>query len=274
MSLFMIDQEKCKRDGMCMKDCPAQVIVMADKKSFPTPIEDAEEFCINCGHCVAVCPHSALTLSTMPLDACPSLQKELLPVPAAIGQLLKARRSIRQYKKAPVPHDLLEDLIDTSRYAPTGSNKQQVHWTVFEDPAELKRLAAMVIDFTRQNLPGIADEAMVRRMSRLITAWDGGKDRILRGAPNLILVHSPADLPFAGADCVIALTYLELYAYAKGLGTCWGGYFTAAANFYAPLTEALRLPAGHQCYGAVMLGYPKYGYERIPQRNAPLVAWR
>lgn len=274
MSLFMIDQEKCKRDGLCVKDCPIQVITMADKDAFPSPIEDAEEFCIKCGHCVAICPHGALTLSTMPLDACPPLQKDLLPGPEAMRQLLRARRSIRQYKKAPVPHDLLADLIDTARYAPTASNKQQVYWTVFEDPAEIKRFAAMVIDFTRQNLTGIQDEAMVRRMSRIITAWDNGEDRILRGAPNLIMVHSPGDLPFAEANCVIALTYLELYAYAKGLGTCWGGYFTTAANFYTPLTEALRLPAGHQCYGAIMLGYPKYGYELIPQRNSPLLTWR
>jgi nitroreductase/NAD-dependent dihydropyrimidine dehydrogenase PreA subunit len=274
MGLFMIDQEKCKCDGLCVKDCPAQVIAMADKGAFPSPIEDAEEFCINCGHCVAVCPHGALTLASMPMDECPSLQKDLLPGPEAMRQLLRARRSIREYKKTPIPHDVLEDLVDTARYAPTGANKQQVHWAVFEDQAEVKRFAALVIDFTRQNLPGTVDEDMVRRMNRIITAWDNGKDRILRGAPNLILVHSPADLPFAEADCVIALTYLELYAYAKGLGTCWGGYFTAAANFYAPLTEALKLPAGHQCYGAVMLGYPKYGHERIPQRNTPLVAWR
>ena len=71
MSLFMIDQRKCKRDGLCVKDCPVQVIAMEDKDAFPSPIEDAEEFCVKCGHCVAICPHGALTLSTMPLDACP-----------------------------------------------------------------------------------------------------------------------------------------------------------------------------------------------------------
>jgi len=202
------------------------------------------------------------------------VQKDLLPGPEVMRQLLRSRRSIRQYKKAPVPHDLLADLIDTARYAPTGSNRQQVYWTVFENPAEMKRFAAMVIDFMRQNLPGIADEAMARSISRIITAWDNGKDRILRGAPNLIIVHSPGNLPLADADCVVALTYLELYAYAKGLGTCWCGYFAMAANFYTPLIEALRLPAGHQCYGAIMLGYPKHGYKSIPQRNSPLLTWR
>ena len=274
MPLFSIDQEKCKRDGICVQDCPVQIIVQPDKDAFPAPAEDAAEFCINCGHCVAVCPHGALTLSTMPIDTCPPLQKDILPGSAAIRQLLKARRSIRQYKKTPVPHSILAELIDTARYAPTGSNKQQVHWTVFENPDDVNRLAALVVDFIGVTLPFINDEDTAKRVRRIIAGWDNGKDRVMRGAPNLILVHSPADLPFVETNCVIALTYLELYAYAQGLGTCWAGYFTAASNMHAPLIEALGLPAGHRCYGAVMLGYPKYEYKMIPQRNAPLTTWR
>lgn len=274
MSLFSINQEKCKRDGICAKDCPAQVIVWKNKDDFPTPAKDAEEFCINCGHCVAVCPYGALTLSTMPVDTCPPVQKDTLPDPATIRHFLMSRRSIRQYKKAPVPHDLLIAIIDAARHAPTGSNKQQVHWMIFENPVDVNRFAALVIDFIGLTLPFINDDALAKRMKRIISSWDNGEDRIMRGAPNLILVHSQADLSFAEADCVIALTYLELYAYAHGLGTCWAGYFTTASNMHAPLIEALGLPAGHRCYGAVMIGYPKYKYKRIPQRNAALTIWR
>ena len=126
MSLFSIDQKKCKRDGICAAECPAQIIVQADKKSFPSLLPHGEEFCINCGHCVAVCPHDAITLSTMPLAACPPIEKNILPNADALKQLLLARRSIRQYKKTPVSNKLLTELIDTARYAPTGSNKQQV----------------------------------------------------------------------------------------------------------------------------------------------------
>jgi nitroreductase/NAD-dependent dihydropyrimidine dehydrogenase PreA subunit len=274
MSLFSIDPEKCKRDGICAAECPAQVIVQADKKAFPAPIENAEEFCINCGHCVAVCPHGALTLSTMPMDDCLPVSKDLLPDAEAVRHFLQARRSIRQYKKKPVPRKILEDLLATARYAPTGSNKQQVHWTVFEDPVQVNHLASLVIDFISLTLPGITDEMSARRMRRITSAWKNGKDRITRGAPHLVVVSSPSELPFAEADCVTALTYLELYAFARGLGTCWAGYFTAAANMHDPLIKALALPAGHSCYGAVMLGYPQYRYVRIPKRNEPLTTWR
>ena len=274
MSIITIDQKKCKRDGMCAKECPAQIIILTEKDAFPTLMENSEESCINCGHCVTVCPHGALTLSTMPIAECPSIQHDLLPEADQIRQLLMARRSIRFYKNRVVAHDLLEGLIDTARYAPTGSNKQQVQWTVFENPSEVNRLASMVIDWSKFMIPLMPDETMVKKMERRIAAWDKGIDSILRGAPHLIAVHSQADLPFAEADCVIALSYLELYAYAIGLGTCWAGYLTAAANFHEPLAQALGLPQGHKCFGAVMLGYPQYKYTRIPMRNAAIVTWR
>lgn len=274
MSLFIIDQKKCKRDGICVAECPAQIIVQADKKSPPTLLEHGEEFCINCGHCVAVCPHDAITLTTMPLASCLPIEKDLLPDPEAARQFLLTRRSIRQYKKTSVPHQLLAELIDVARYAPTGSNKQQVHWTVFQNPEEVHKLAQMVVDFMKMMLPLTTDEAAVKRFRRIVTAWDNGRDRITRGAPHLIVIHSPADLSFPAADCAIALSYLELYAYARGLGTCWAGYFTAAAGLYEPLIKALNLPAGHQCFGAVMLGYPQNRFHRIPKRNEPLIAWR
>ena len=79
MNLITIDQDKCKRDGMCVKECPAQIIVLKEKGDFPSLITDGEEFCINCGHCMAVCPHGALTLKTMSPAACQLIQKDLLP---------------------------------------------------------------------------------------------------------------------------------------------------------------------------------------------------
>ncbi len=274
MSLFSIDQKKCKRDGICAAECPSKIIVQTDRKSFPSLIENGGEFCINCGHCVAVCPYGALALNTMPLSDCPPIHKKILPDADALKQLLVARRSIRQYKGKTVSRKLLAELIDVARYAPTGSNAQQVQWTVFQNPEDVRKLAGMVVDFTKIILPVLTDVERARRMQRIVDAWDDGKDRVLRGAPHLMVAHCPADLNFPAADCAIALTYMELYAYAKGLGTCWAGYFTAAAGMHEPLIKALKMPTGHKCFGAVMLGYPKYSYHRVPMRNKPLVAWR
>jgi len=274
MSFFSVDQKKCKRDGICAAVCPAQIIIQADKKSFPFLPENSGEFCTNCGHCVAVCPHGAITLAAMPVTGCLPVEKDLLPEAGAVKQLLLSRRSIRRYKERPVPRKLLAELIDVVRYAPSASNSQQVHWTVFSGPDDIRKLALMVIDFIKIIIPLTTDEASVRRYRRIVNTWDSGRDRVLRGAPHLFVAHSPSDLSFSTTDCAIALTYLEIYARARGLGTCWAGYFTAAAGLHEPLIKALALPAGHRCFGAVMLGYPQYGYQRIPMRNEPQVTWR
>ena len=72
----------------------------------------------------------------------------------------------------------------------------------------------------------------------------------------------------------LALCLLDLYATTIGLGVCWGGYLYGAANADAAVFEALGLPAGHRAFGAVMLGYPKFKYQRIPVRNEPRVTWK
>ena len=75
-------------------------------------------------------------------------------------------------------------------------------------------------------------------------------------------------------DSTIALTFLDLAAPTVGLGACWAGFFMMAAAQSPRLQEALALPEGHACCGALMIGYPKYGYHRLPTRKEPAVSWR
>ena len=69
------------------------------------------------------------------------------------------------------------------------------------------------------------------------------------------------------------MTTLELAASATGIGGCWAGFFMRAANFHAPLQQFLDLPEKHRVYGALMLGYPRFSYKRIPVREEAKVRW-
>ena len=274
MSLFTVDPKKCKRDGLCVAECPGLLIEIIGEEGFPTPIGEAETLCINCGHCVSVCPHGAISLRNLDPKDCLTVRKELDLSPDQAEQFLRSRRSIRSYKKKQVPRDLLTRVIEIARYGPTGSNLQPVHWLVIEDTKEVKRLTGLVADWQRKQIQEGTDELLNARLERLVRAWDQGIDRICRNAPHLIVAHGLSDLPATQSSCIIALTYLELAAKSFGLGTCWAGYFNTAANSYPPLLEALALPPGHLPYGAMMIGYPKYNYPRIPPRNKPRITWR
>ncbi len=36
----------------------------------------------------------------------------------------------------------------------------------------------------------------------------------------------------------------------------------------------IGIPHDHKVYGAMIAGYPKYAYKKIPKRNLPAVVWR
>jgi len=96
MSILQIDPGKCRRDGICVAACPLRIIEMPDQEALPVPTADAAELCIDCGHCVAVCPHDALTHRSMAPEQCPPILKERILDPEKIGRFMRIRRSIRR----------------------------------------------------------------------------------------------------------------------------------------------------------------------------------
>lgn len=273
MSLFTIDEKWCRKDGFCVAECPAMIIEMKSEDSFPTPVTGAENRCINCGHCVAVCPHSALTLEKMPLASCPSLKEDLFIAPNQVEQFLRSRRSIRSYREKPVERDKIQGVIDLARYGPTGSNSQQVQWLVVPSREGVVKLTELAVDWMRSTVEAGDPLAEQFQMAGIIRAWESGVDFICRGAPALVVTHGPEAYPVMAIDSTIALTFFDLAAPSSGLGTCWAGFFMAAANSWPELVRALDLPDGHKPTGAMMVGYPNARYHRLPARDSAQVTW-
>ena len=130
MSLLTVDQEKCQRDGICAEVCPVSIIEFKDKDDFPTLIDGGDKLCIRCGHCVAVCPHSAMSHAIMKPEECLSVNDDWLFGPEQIEHFLRYRRSIRNYKNKQVEREVLTKLINVARFAPSGHNFQPVKWLV------------------------------------------------------------------------------------------------------------------------------------------------
>ncbi len=272
MPLFTVDPSKCRRDGACVAECPRLLLEMSSETGVPVPVVGADDLCIDCGHCVAVCPHGALTLRSMSPGDLPGIQATWWVPPADLVTHLKARRSIRAFAHREVPPSTLEQLLDVARYAPTASNRQNVNWLVVQRPTEVHRLAGLVIDWIRQRVEAGEPAALAGRSDRMLDAWDRDIDYVCRGAPHLVIAHGPSE--WGLTDGAIALSYLEVLAPSFGLGACWAGYLTGASNNYEPLKRVLALPDGHVVAGALMLGYPVHRFHRIPNRQPLRVQWR
>ena len=209
----------------------------------------------------------------MEVETALPIRQEWRLSPEQAAQFLRTRRSIRVYQDKPVPRELLERVIDIARYAPSGSNSQPVEWLVIQDAKDVQRLAGLAIDWWRGLPRDQLEQAGMAGYAKLGEEWDQGVDRICRKAPHLIIAYgSPS--PRTQTACIIALTYLELAAFANRLGACWVGLLHTPLLQHPPLQQALGLPENSQAYGEMIIGYPKYQYYRIPARKAPLITWR
>jgi len=273
MPLFTVDSELCKRDGICAAECPARIIDFKGDGTPPSPSADAAKSCINCGHCVAVCPHGAISLATMPSEACQGINRSLLPSAEAFDHLARSRRSIRTYRQDAPPQSDIEQIIDTARHAPSGVNSQQIGWCVANGRDKTEPLAKMAIDWMEHLLGSKHPLATGYALDKVVTAWKNGYDGILRGAPSLVVAHAPKDYMGGSMDCHIAMTTLELAAFSRGLGACWAGFLLMAANSWDPLREALNLPRDSSPHAAMMLGFAKFRYHRIPLRKDAEITW-
>jgi len=60
MKLITIDVFKCVKCRACAQVCPMGIIEIS-AEGYPAPDDDAYRLCINCGYCVDVCAHYALS---------------------------------------------------------------------------------------------------------------------------------------------------------------------------------------------------------------------
>ena len=270
MSLIKFDMELCSHCGACVFECPVRIIELVGGN--PSVVEERAPTCIHCGHCVSVCPDAALAHEDYGPEDC--LISGEAPSQEDMERIIRRRRSVRAYKNRPVEREVLEKLIKVARYGPTASNSQLVNYIAIGSREGVKEVSDHVIKWMAK-LVKLRHPAAKKGydFKRLIEAYEAGLDVITRRAPALVITHAPKSHHFAEIDSAIALTSMDIAAPSHGLGTCWGGFVTAAARHHKPLVKHVGIPKGHVFTGAMMLGYPKYEYHRLPKRNAPQITW-
>ena len=273
MGLLIIDETKCKKDGICARECPMVIINLKDGDGFPEMVPGGEIVCNSCGHCVAICPNGALSHASVPIEKSPLIAKDLQISEAQAVQFLRSRRSVRFFKKQPVEKETLQRLIEIARYAPTGGNVQMVEWMVFTDAERIKEIAGRTVGWMRKVMEK-APQMVPPYFPLMIGAWDMGYNSVTWSAPALIVASAPKEATTGMVDVSLALSYLDLAAQTLGLGTCWAGVVEGALQGSAEVRESVGLPDGHPYHFPMMVGYPKRKYTRLPERKAPKISWK
>lgn len=269
MELIRVDEAQCSRCGICTEVCPVGILGMGARG----PEAAQPQLCIACGHCTAVCPQAALDNQKACIEKQRELDKFTLLSAETAEQYLRARRSIRAFKQEQVPRETLLQLVDIARFAPTGGNSQGISYLIVEEKEIMKKATERAVEWMEAQLatqarPHWSFTYHIRAYREL------GTDSILRGAPHMVLATAVRDLPRARENTLFSLAYLELYAPALGLGSCWAGLLEMCLFAgYAPLLELFPVAGEKTITGAVMVGYPKFRYQRLVDRNPLEVGW-
>lgn len=270
MLQFSVDEEKCVSCGMCVKDCLHGALAMGEN----VPYMARPNHCLRCQHCLAVCPAGALSV----LERGPARSLPLaghLPEASTLETLIKGRRSIRNYARRDVDAAVLREILDIAWHAPTGGNAQKLLLTVVDTCQAMDALREHVYHrigemVREERLPDCSFPGFFRQAPQ---RWaEFGEDGVFRGAPHCLIVSNAADATSVAEDPLIYLSYFELMAQVKGVGTVWGGIFDDCLKHVLPdLPFRLGIPETHKVGYAMMFGYPAVTYQRTVQRGPAVV---
>jgi nitroreductase len=157
-------------------------------------------------------------------------------------EIIKARKSIRTYQDKPLPQDVVKDILEAARYAPTARNLQELEYKVITNKSLMDKLS-----------DGIA--AALQKEGMPLKGPPGAKPDFFHGAPLLIIITAPKDNMWAFSDAALAVQNVLLYATSIDLGSCFVGMAKLIEKDKA-LLKMLNIPDNMTIVAAVICGYP------------------
>ena len=140
-------------------------------------------------------------------------------------EVVKQRKSVREYSDKKVDKATLEKVIDAGRVAATARNEQPWEFIISSDKEILNKICSMC-----PNGPFIKD------------------------APHLIAVFSK-DTKYYIEDCSAATQNMLLAIEALGLGGCWVA--GDKKDYMEEVRKIFNVPEGYKLVSMISVGYPK-----------------
>jgi nitroreductase/NAD-dependent dihydropyrimidine dehydrogenase PreA subunit len=290
---MVINLDTCKACGVCAAICPNRIIQKdASGRMFFRP--DRIALCFQCGQCMAACPTRSVQVTGL------SYERDFVDLPErddysqAFFDLIASRRAVRNFQDRPVPRELLEKIVQAISYAPPGFPPLKTELVVVQDSALIRQALPHMIELY-DKLFKMMHNPLLRLMikqrvgpqkfntlqghlvpmlaSRLPDLKTGAEDTITRRAPAMILFHAERQAQNYEVDAYIALTYGFLAAHALGLGGSAMDIIPPAIERNQVLRAMFGIPNGHEVVASMIVGYPKYRYQRAIKRELKSVTW-
>lgn len=156
---------------------------------------------------------------------------------------IKGRRSIRKFEDKKVPRELVKEIIDAARFAPSWKNTQTVRYIAIDDRETIEKVASSKctygFDFNIKTI-------LAAPMLVIVTVKEG-----ISGFDKDGSFSTKKEDRWQTFDAGIATEAFCLAAYEKGLGTVIQGYFDEDE-----IKKVVEIPEGQQIAALIPMGYP------------------
>ena len=257
--MITVDKELCIKCGMCIKDCVVEILKF-DQDGVPFLDANLSSDCLNCQHCLAICPKGAITCNNVTAQSCKPIGK--VPSFEEMENLLSQRRTIRFFKDENLDKDVLDKLKRSLAWSATGCNRRALVFKIVENKDEMNFFRETLIPIIKLlNCLGVF-KFLYPRYKRFVLQILKGKDVVFRGAPHMIIVGVQKNSPTAKADPLIALSNFDLTCQTLGIGTCWCGFAERAFKASKKMRKSINWPKDYQIGGVILFGPPDVNYSR------------
>jgi iodotyrosine deiodinase len=193
----------------------------------------------------------------IPLDFKTIPEREMLERVKDFYELLKRRRTVRDFSDKPVPREIIEHALLTAGTAPNGANQQPWHFVVVSNPEVKKKIREAAEEEEREFYRNRAPEEWLDALAPLGT--DEHKP-FLETAPYLIAI-------FAETYGVKDGEKVKHYYVSESVGIATGFLVAALHNAglacltHTPspmnfLNEILNRPSNERPFVLLVVGYP------------------
>lgn len=168
---------------------------------------------------------------------------------------IMTRRSTRKYLDKEVSQELLEKIIETGRYAPSGGNNQSNHFLIIQNKQIIDHLVKLVENaFSKMEIT----ENMYESLKNSINLSKKGGYVFCYNAPVLIVVANKKDYGNNLADCAIAIENMMLEANELDLGSCYINQLRWLNEDQEIISylQSLGMKDDERVYGSLIIGYP------------------
>lgn len=181
---------------------------------------------------------------------------------------INGRRSIRNYKAAPVDQNIIGSLLQSAVQAPSAMNSQPWAFAVLEGTDVLKSYSDQAKKYL---LSHAAQFPPTYKKYRVIL--NKPDFNIFYNAPALLIICAKMDSPYSAEATSLAVQNIMLTAYDLGLGSCWIGFAVELFNL-DKIKQELNIPENYRVVAPVTIGYPQNNPPLISKKGPKIFYWK